>query len=81
MRVVGTTPTNISPGELSESQMAYEREVECLAWLRAHLPRLAVDDRAWLFKPFHRNVYLVDGKTGLSDKDVDARVARVMVLR
>ena len=82
MRVVGTTPTKVPPGELPESLMAYEREAECHAWLRAneraHLPWLAVDDRAWLFKPFNRNVYLVNGSTGLTDGDVDALVARMV---
>ncbi len=52
------------------------------AWLRAneraHLPWLAVDDRAWLFKPFNLNVYLVDGRTGLSDEDVEALVAQMV---
>lgn len=81
MRVVGTTPTKVLPGELPESLMAYEREAECHAWLRAHerahLPWLAIDDRAWLFKPFNRNVYLVDGRMGLREEDVGALIAHI----
>lgn len=83
-RVVGITPGQVSSGELPESLLGYEREAECNAWLRtnqrAHLPWVAVDDRAWLFKPFNQNLYLVNGKTGLRDADVNHLVARMLSL-
>lgn len=50
--------------------VSYEREAECQAWLRAndmaYLPWLALDDRSWLFRPFCKSLFLVNGKTGLT---------------
>jgi hypothetical protein len=32
----------------------------------SYLPWLALDDRSWLFRPFCKSLFLVDGKTGLT---------------
>ena len=32
----------------------------------AYLPWLALDDRSWLFRPFCKSLFLVNGKTGLT---------------
>ena len=32
----------------------------------AHLPWLAVDDRSWLYRPFCKALFMVDGRTGLT---------------
>ena len=34
--------------------------------IRDYLPWLAVDDRSWLYRPFCRSLFLVEGKTGLT---------------
>lgn len=70
-RIVGTTETFSSLKDVPYSLLSYEREAECNDWLRkndrAVFPWLAVDDRAWLFRPFSRSLFLVDGKTGLTE--------------
>lgn len=42
---------------------------ECHAWLWAndvpHRRWVAVDDRSWLYRPFCKSLFLVDGRTGL----------------
>ena len=49
--------------------MGYEREAECVAWLREHRASterwVALDDRPWLFRPFSRRLVQTDGKQGL----------------
>jgi len=44
-------------------------KLECRFWLRQHgraaQEWLALDDRSWNFRPFNRNVFLVDGDVGL----------------
>jgi hypothetical protein len=65
-RVIGSTPT-----ELVE---LYTRQVECEAWMRIHqppwVPWLALDDRAWNFRPFAPRLVLTDRQTGLVSADV-----------
>ena len=71
-RVVGVTPAFNTLDSVPDALLGYEREAECEAWLRAqqrsHLPWLALDDRPWLFRPFSRSLFRVDGQTGLTDQ-------------
>lgn len=81
-RIIGVTPFAHEIEEVPESMLAYEREAECHAWLRAnergHLPWLALDDRAWLYRPFSRKVFLVDGSKGIQATDVEPLVQRLL---
>lgn len=69
-RIVGATEKFSRLDNVPSSMLSYEREAECSAWLRAHdraiFPWLAIDDRAWLFRPFNPSLFLVDGKTGIT---------------
>ena len=65
-RVVGVTPDHKtldardSPDRLS----SFTRHWECEAWMRAHRPPgtrwMALDDRAYLFRPFCNNLMALD---------------------
>lgn len=83
-RIVGVTPAFNTLEEIPDTLLGYEREAECEAWLRAqqksHLPWLAIDDRAWLFRPFNRSLFLVDGQTGLMPQRAEELVARATSL-
>lgn len=78
--IVGVTPTFNTLDSVPDALLGYEREAECDAWLRAqqrlHLPWLALDDRTWLFRPFNRALFLVDGQTGLTPQRAEALVAK-----
>ena len=69
-RVIGHTPRFNTLVDVPPTLVSYEREAECQAWLRAHdvayLPWLALDDRSWMFRPFCKSLFLVNGKTGLT---------------
>lgn len=69
-RIVGTTPLYAQLDGVPDSLQGYEREAECKSWLRQHgrvtQEWLALDDRSWNFRPFNRNVLLVDGSVGLN---------------
>jgi hypothetical protein len=69
-RVIGDTPRFNTLVDVPSTLVSYEREAECHAWLKAndlsYLPWLALDDRSWLFRPFSKSLFLVDGKTGLT---------------
>lgn len=69
-RVIGDTPRFNSLVDVPSTLVSYEREAECHAWLKAndlsYLPWLALDDRSWLYRPFCKSLFLVDGKTGLT---------------
>ena len=69
-RIVGVTAQLEKLNDIPDSLVGYPREAECQAWLRAHdrvaFPWLAIDDRSWLYRPFNRSLFLVDGKTGLT---------------
>ncbi|MEJ7931488.1 HAD domain-containing protein [Ramlibacter sp. AN1015] len=73
-RVLGVTPQYSDLGEIPPELHYFGREAECVAWLRRNAcfgrPWLALDDRPWLFRPFHKNLILVDGKKGLQAPDV-----------
>lgn len=70
-RVVGATARFSQLSDVPSRLALYEREAECVAWLKANRPAwtrwLAVDDRPWLFRPFCANLFLVDGKQGLTE--------------
>lgn len=69
-RVVGVTGQFSQLEDVPDALLGYEREAECNAWLRANnrlvFPWLAIDDRSWLYRPFNRSLFLVDGNTGLT---------------
>jgi hypothetical protein len=69
-RIVGVTPRIGELIDVPHPLISYEREAECNAWLRTHdrayLPWLAVDDRPWLYRPFCKSLFLVEGRTGLT---------------
>lgn len=68
-RIIGVTPRYSDLDDIQESLVAYERDAECVAWLRQNGRSgqnwLALDDRSWLFRPFNPHVFLVNGKVGL----------------
>ncbi len=76
-RVAGVTPTIPSFDRLDSADglYLYQREAECLSWLRKNRPVwtdwVALDDRAYLFKPFCLNLIVIDGKVGFSRIDQD----------
>lgn len=53
---------------------SYPREAECWTWLRCNNalgePWLAIDDQPGLYRPFSKNLYIVDPATGLTENDV-----------
>lgn len=69
-RIVGFTPRITELANVPDTLVGYEREAECHAWLwahqAAHQPWLAVDDRSWLYRPFCRSLFLVNGRVGLT---------------
>jgi len=80
-RFIGQTPrtprarSTYVPGHNSE------RHNECLRWLaengRQHRAWLAIDDVPQVFPPNSPNLYLVNGKTGLTNEDVAAIIERI----
>lgn len=83
-RVAGTTPRFCELTDVPDTLVGYEREAECRAWLWAHQathrPWLALDDRAWLYRPFCSSLFLVDGKTGLTAVASERLAARLSQL-
>jgi len=72
-RIMGVTPD--IPYE------EFQRQHECETWMRMHskpwVPWLALDDRAWNFRPFERRLILTERKTGLTAEDL-CRLLQVM---
>lgn len=83
-RVIGVTPEYKDLVDVPDSLLGYEREAECQAWLRTHdravFPWLAVDDRSWLYRPFNRSLFLVDGRTGMTAACAQALIDRLRSL-
>ena len=79
-RIIGATPLYAQLANVPDGLVGYEREAECISWLRQHgrvaQEWLAVDDRSWNFRPFNSHVFLVDGHVGL-----DASAAQNLVTR
>jgi hypothetical protein len=65
-RIRGVTPE--IPQEI------YQRQAECESWMRDHsdpwTPWIALDDRAWNFRPFEKRLILTDRNTGLVEADL-----------
>ena len=80
-RVVGATPLYTQLEDIPDTLVGYAREAECVAWLRqngrAAQDWLALDDRSWNFRPFHRDVFLLDGRVGLDARAATALLARM----
>lgn len=43
---------------------------------RGVFPWLAIDDRSWLYRPFNRFLFLVDGKTGMTAANAEELIGR-----
>lgn len=84
-RVVGINPLMPDRGQLPDRVLAYEREAQCLAWLRAWRPSrlhwLALDDRSWLFSPFCPQLFLTDGTRGLQPDQLPDLADRLDAMR
>lgn len=80
-RIIGTTPFYAQLTDVPDTLQGFEREAECRSWLlqhgRAAQKWLALDDRSWNFRPFNRNVLLVDGGVGLSADVAQTLLARL----
>ena len=80
-QIIGTTPFYAQLTDVPDTLMGYEREAECRSWLRQHgrvaHEWLALDDRSWNFRPFNRNVLLVDGSVGLNADAAQTLLARL----
>lgn len=66
-RIIGSTP------DLEAEGLYGRRDLEIQSWLDTNNYSgqwLAIDDVPALFNGGHTNLYLVDGDTGLTDKDV-----------
>ena len=74
-RIVGVTPhyKNLDRNQAPDGMDLYPREWECLAWLRANRPYshhwLALDDKAYLFRPFNKNLMAINAATGFIQAD------------
>jgi hypothetical protein len=84
-RILGITPYYADLTNVPDTLVAYHREAECHAWLRAnqaqHRPWLALDDRSWLFRPFCKSLLLTNGRTGLVPADGTEILLRLGPLR
>ena len=45
-----------------------------------HRPWLAIDDRSWLYRPFTTSLFLVDGLTGLTERQAVQLATRLRQL-
>ncbi|WP_426303981.1 HAD domain-containing protein [Acidovorax facilis] len=79
--IKGVTPRYQDLTSVPNTLAGYEREAECHAWLWANnLPAcnwVAVDDRSWLYRPFCKSLFLVDGRTGLTQASGSQLVSRL----
>lgn len=66
-RVIGVTPGWRDYQELLEV-IGYQRQTEIEAWLRSSsepwMPWIAIDDKAYLFRPFLKNLIKTKSETG-----------------
>lgn len=71
-RVVGVTPQHrdLDPASAPDGLDLYLRHWECEAWLRAHRPPgtpwIALDDRAYWFRPFCPNLLALDPRVAFT---------------
>lgn len=79
--IQGVSPRYCSLKNIQNTLVAYEREAECHAWLWTnnlpHCNWLAVDDRSWLYRPFCKSLFLVDGRDGLTEDAANQLVKRL----
>lgn len=74
-RIVGVTPNHkdLDRSQAPDGMDLYPREWECIAWLRANRPYsqhwLALDDKAYLFRPFNKNLMVTNAATGFVSAD------------
>jgi hypothetical protein len=77
-RVIGVTPScsGLDWRAAPEGLSLYPRQWECETWLRAHrtpgTPWLAIDDRAYWFRPFCKSLMIVDRDTGFLPANAQA---------
>lgn len=82
-RIIGVTPSwRDLPDLLKTIGHTYVRQVEIEGWLRA-LGRpwekwIAIDDKAYWFKPFLPNLIRTDARFGLADDVIDKLRARLI---
>lgn len=74
-RIAGVTPNHqtLDPGSAPSGIELYPREWECIAWLRENRPHgncwIALDDKAYLFRPFNKNLIVTSGSSGFIEAD------------
>ena len=82
--IEGVTPKYSDLTNVPNTLVGYEREAECHAWLWAndvpHLSWVAVDDRSWLYRPFCRSLFMVNGRTGLTPTSGSQLASRLQCL-
>ena len=78
-RILGATPLIRCDSWLQHDggppPVRFEREVEVTRWLHENgapwRPWAALDDQAWLYKPFNSRLVLCDGQVGLTQRELD----------
>jgi len=82
--IEGVTPRYCDLPNVPDTLVGYQREAECHAWLWAknvaHHDWVALDDRPWLYRPFCKSLFLVDGRTGLSPASGSQLASRLQEL-
>lgn len=82
--IEGITPRYCDLTNVPNTLVGYKREAECHAWLWAnnssHCNWVAVDDRSWLYRPFCKSLFLVDGRAGLTQAIGSQLAARLQSL-
>ena len=77
-RVVGVTPDyrNLDENDAPDGLSGYVRHWECLTWMRKHrypgTPWMALDDRAYLFRPFTENLMVLNNREAFTKNDQPA---------
>jgi hypothetical protein len=71
-RIVGMTPLYSTLEDIPDTLVNYQREAECHAWLQQSgkiaMGWVELEDSEWNFRPFNKNVFLVDGTWGLDSQ-------------
>ncbi len=82
--IEGVNPRYCALTNVPPTLVGYQREAECHAWLWAnnipHHNWVAVDDRSWLYRPFCKSLFLVDGRIGLTQVACSQLAARLQGL-
>ena len=79
-RVIGVNPNyiDLDREKAPDGLDSFHRQWECEMWLRAHRPAgtpwLALDDRAYMFRPFCKNLMALDRKIAFTaDNQIELR--------